>query len=464
MRIAFFLTLLCFFSQALYAQNPWAVSGHVYGDKGEPLAGASVIANSVLVAVSDSSGYYTFPRQEIPGSITIRCLGYFPQKTNLKPSYFNQGKASIDFFLVNQDPVLDEVTISAKPIEKILKEDFTTDLYDFGFVGKNLLLLLRVKKQFYLQLIRDDGERLSSMTLPEECRVLHHSCMGNFHVVGAESAWEIAINGNTIDTLTRYSAISFHQLVEPCAQQSGGQYYMAKHGLLNQSLSYFVYEENKPPRLAFKIKDKKGMEMAQLALGDFFGGKPMIYRTPYWAKAPGPTAELEVHESWGIFGNLNNVEGLTSLSGYGDDQIYRLSELETIRRDSVYAPLLKINDTLCLFDHTNGRLLRFGPHLERTDMVPIDYQNTKGWRKLLLQDATNNRVYTQFSSQNGMMLKEIDPKTGREGKMYDLKLAPYIADKFKIRNGVLYFIGQPDVNTPNKILYKMNIFAAAIKP
>jgi len=464
MRIVFSLTLLFFLSQVSYAQNAWIVSGFISGDKGEPLAGASVIANNVLAAVSDTSGFYSLTRQEIPGSITIRCLCYFPQKTNLKATDFHQGKARINFSLVNQAPVLDEITISAKPIEKILKEDFTTDLYDFGFVGKNLLLLLRVKKQYYIQLIRDDGERLSSMTLPEECRVLHHSCMGNFHVVGEKSAWEIALRGNTIDTLTRYSATSFHQLVEPCAQQSGGRYYMAKHGLLNQSLSYIVYEDNKPPRLAFNITDKKGMEMAQAALGDFFSGKPMIFRTSLWAKAPGPTAEFEVYENLGALEGLNTVEKLISQSGYGGDQIYRLSELETIRRDSVYAPLLKINDTLCLFDHTNGRLLRFGPHLERTDMIFIDYQNTKGWRKLLLQDATNNRVYTRFSNQNGLVLKEIDPKTGQVGKMYDLKLAPYLADKFKIRNGVLYFIGQPEVTIPNKILYKMNIFAATIKP
>ncbi len=460
MRIAFPLTLLFLFAHVSYAQNSWIVSGFIYGDKGEPLAGASVIANNVLAAISDTSGFYTLTRQEIPGSITIRYLGYFPQKTNLNTADFHQGKARIDFSLVNQEPVLDEVTISAKPIENILKEDFTTDLYDFGFVGKNLLLLLRIKKQHYIQLVRDDGERLSSMALPEACRVLHHSCMGNFHVVGENFAWEIAVRGNTIDTLTRYGATSFHQLVEPCAQQSGGQYYMAKHGLLNQSLSYIVYEDNKPPRLAFNITDKKGMERAQAALGDFFSGKPMIYRTTLWAKAPGPTAEFEVYENLGALEDLNTVEKLTSQSGYGDDQIYRLSELETIRRDSVYAPLLKINDTLYLFDHTNGRLLRFGPRLERTDVKFIDYQNTKGWRKLLLQDMTTNRVYARFSSKNGLLLKEINPSTGREGKMYDLKLAPYLAEKFKIRNGMLYFIGQPDVSIPNKVLYKMNIFAA----
>lgn len=463
MRFVLFPFLFLLISSAVFAQNTWTVTGTVRGDQGELLVGASVMADGVLNTVTDTSGRYTLRAASMPQAVTIRYLGYFPQKYALKAGDFQNKQAQLDFLLVNQEPTLGEVTITAKPIETIVEEDFTIDLYDFGFAGKNLLLLLREKKKFLLRLIREDGEVLSQLRLPEECHVLHRSCIGDFHVVGSDWAWEVSIRNTDLDTLPRYPAANFHKFVEPCVQQSYGKYYFAQHGILNQSLKYIVFEDKKEPRVVFDIRDEKGMENAMMALGDFFTNKPMIYRTPYWAKGAGPTAEFEIHETWGKFGELSKVEGLTALSGYDDDQIYRISELETIRRDSVYAPMLKINDTLCLFDHTNNRIVRFGPQLERTDVINLTYHLAEGWGKLLLQDVPNNRIYARFSSRKGLILKEINPKTGLAEKMYELRLAPYVSDKFKIRNGVLYFIGQPDVNTPNKMLYKMNIFAGFLR-
>ena len=189
----------------------------------------------------------------------------------------------------------------------------------------------------------------------------------------------------------------------------------------------------------------------------------MIFRTPYWAKKKPETDEFEIIQPWETNASYNTVEGLTNLSGYDDDQIYRIAELEAIRRDSIYAPLLKINDTLCLFDHVHNNIVRFGPRVAETKVVPMAYHQEKGWVKLLMQDITTNRVFARFSNRNGLILKEISPVNGQVLKTMELELTPYISDKFKMKNGMLYFIGQPDVNTPNKMLYKMNIFAGVIR-
>jgi len=445
------------------AQSLWTVFGQVHDDGQEPLVGASVFIDGTFAGATDSSGRYYIAQQKMPASITVRHLGYFQQKSTLTVQDFQHQKAQIDFTLVNQSNALRELTITTKAIETIVQEDFSVDLFDFGFAGPNLLLLLREKKHFLLRLIRENGEVLSQLRLPEECHLLHQSCLGDFHAVGSTSAWEIALKETVVDTLPRYAAAQFQQFIEPCVQHQADQYYLIQRGLLNQSLQYLVFEKEQQPRVAFRIEDKKGMSMAREALGDFYRNNPMIFRTPYWAKQPLRTAEFEDLYPWWILGNLNTVEGLTSLSGYDDDQIYRVAELETIRRDSVYAPLLNINDTLCLFDHVNSCIVRFGPGLERSDVVSISYHFDKGWEKQILQDVQNKRVYGRFSNNKGLILKEIDAKTGRTGKTYQLAQVPHISDKFKIRNGLLYFIGQPDVNTPNKMLYKMNIFAGQIR-
>jgi hypothetical protein len=125
----------------------------------------------------------------------------------------------------------------------------------------------------------------------------------------------------------------------------------------------------------------------------------------------------------------------------------------------VYAPLLKIRDTLCLFDHINGKIMRFGPSVAQQEIIPIRYFLEKGWRRQLIQDDASQRIYARFSYKGGLQLRETDARNGKIRAIYDLTFAPYLADHFKIRNGILYCLGQPDVTIPNKMLYKINIFA-----
>lgn len=59
-----------------------------------------------------------------------------------------------------------------------------------------------------------------------------------------------------------------------------------------------------------------------------------------------------------------------------------------------------------------------------------------------------------------MILKEISPYSGAVLRTLDVSIAPYLSKKFKMRNGMLYFIGQPNINQPNQQLYRVNIFYA----
>ena len=36
---------------------------------------------------------------------------------------------------------------------------------------------------------------------------------------------------------------------------------------------------------------------------------------------------------------------------------------------------------------------------------------------------------------------------------------PYLSDQFRLKSGVLFFIGQPGINAPNRTLYRADVFA-----
>ena len=36
---------------------------------------------------------------------------------------------------------------------------------------------------------------------------------------------------------------------------------------------------------------------------------------------------------------------------------------------------------------------------------------------------------------------------------------PYLSDQLRLKSGMLFFIGQPGINDPNRKLYRANVFA-----
>lgn len=457
LRTCLFL-VFCGVGACLCAQT-WTVSGVVRSDSGEPLAGATVYADGQGSVAADADGRFVLRCPGPPAGVTARYTGYFSQRVRLSETDFQGRRAEAVFSLTPQNPVLGEVTVSSKPIETVVTTDFSRDLFDFGFAGDRLLLLLRDKKRYILRLQTENGELLSEIELPGEPQVLHRSCLGDFHVVSAQQAWEISLAQDRLDTLPAYPTENFKRFIEPCALQAGGYYFFLQRKKLNQHLRYLSFRENEGVRVLCDIGDAERMAYAGSAVNDFLANAPMIFRTPAhrFSRMGNP---LELMEPETFETDFNSIESLLPYACHECyDQLHRLAELETIRRDSAYAPMFRFDDTVALFDHVNGRLIRFQPDSPAREIVRIDYFRENGWAKLLLKDEVSGRLYARFDKKSGLLLKEIDPKTGQIIGLFDLSLAPYLSEKWKIRNGILYFLGQPDVNVPNMMLYKMNIFA-----
>jgi hypothetical protein len=150
------------------------------------------------------------------------------------------------------------------------------------------------------------------------------------------------------------------------------------------------------------------------------------------------------------------VSQLFRLAGSGE--VPWISLLQRIENDSVYAPLFKIGQTLVLFDHLNGRLWQFDPTFQVNTTRPISYHRAKGWLKELLQDHDARQViYAHFAPSGRHDLRKINLRDGSVEREYPLAEVDHLSQNFKVRGGQLYYLGQPDVNTPNHKLYKVNI-------
>ncbi|HNM27895.1 MAG TPA: hypothetical protein PKL15_20780, partial [Saprospiraceae bacterium] len=301
----------------------------------------------------------------------------------------------------------------------------------------------------------DDGRLLASLRLPEPTERLHQSCTGDFHAVGEHWSWEFTLQETHIDTFPRYPSETFHHLVEPCVLEDQGHYFFRKTGPFRQSVEYVYYDpEHKQHRLAL-IRDQVAED---LLLRRY---REILYA--YMQTIP------DVDKDDILSGNSPLADPMQALKTENLTKMAETNALVTaigffsqLAEDSVYAPLYRIGNGIYLFDHQNDLLLRFHVNPWEDAAGRLSYHRAGGWDKEVLVDAALQRAYGRFSAPGGyLLLKEIDLQTGEARKVYRPGITPFLADHFKLRNGILYLIGQPEAAVPNRKLYKVNLFKFA---
>ena len=364
---------------------------------------------------------------------------------------FKQGTATVNLRLHEDGEQLQTVTIDAARVKKIAEEDFSTDIFDFEFADGKILLLLREKKKYILRMTTTTGRETDHLVLPYPARRIHRSCLNSLHVVGDSRAQEITLDGKgNLDTLPGYSRQKFDLLLEPCVAESDGVYYFKKPGLMNQAITYRYVDAGGEWHTLADITNAAGMATAEKELDDFFRGKPVTIK---------PIARLGGIDE-GIPMMPQDAQNFTTAEllrkANTNDQIARLGNLESLKIDSVYAPLLKSGDTLLLFDHVNGKLTKFKAPKKNLTTLPIDYQTDEDWVSQVFYDRITRRFYTLFKNNKSFVLKRINVSTGKTDAEYPLKgISPW-TKKIKIYNGYLWYLGQDDVNVPNYVLRKVD--------
>lgn len=456
------IAVVCYslLSLSLGAQEiNWQVFGYIHGENAEALPGARVIFDDSISINASNGGFFQADLKRQPTQLTVRCVGYFPRRIEIKKADFKRQKAVFDIALLPQNTELQEISIAAKKVETIVEENFQTDILDFDFAGENLLLLVKNKKKYALQLMSDKGKVLHSVTWPVIPSHIHRSCFGDLIVVSETQVNEVTLSASgVIDTFPALDLRYFKRYIEPCVQESQNYLYYRQEGTMNQALTYWYITPEGDRKVLAKVLNERGLKDAIEAYFGLVQGMPFTSRGPT-ATTPAVNStkygmDLGDASQWADFSI--NMEQLFRAADVGS--VGWISLLQRIYADSVYAPLLKIGETLVLFDHVNGRIWQFDPRFDVDVIREIDYHKEAGWLKALLQDFDIPRIiYAHFAPKGFHKLKKINLSSGQAEKDYPLAEVDYLSGNFKVRSGFLYYLGQPDVNTPNHRLYKVNI-------
>nr|MDQ3102053.1 hypothetical protein [Bacteroidota bacterium] len=117
-----------------------------------------------------------------------------------------------------------------------------------------------------------------------------------------------------------------------------------------------------------------------------------------------------------------------------------------------YAPVFVVNDTICVFDHYREQIRKFDRDLAGAGEIPITHHHDRSWTNELIQDPTDQHIYSVHKKSSRTSLRWIDPATGIPGPSFTLT-HPF-PEEVKMYDGYVYYVYRPYGSLQHRTLYR----------
>lgn len=368
---------------------------------------------SEKTVISDSSGQF-----KISKSIDVKELKFIHVSYNRIAVAIDTIKLfAQDYLLVfelqKRDNVLNEVIISAK-YEMTRPE---SNVIDYEFIG-NKIVLLNYKTPPYRSEIVVMSEQLDTLAkakLRIEPQFLKKDCLGNIHVFTSDSSYQLVYYNTQVLLSPPYAKATYDQKMGNCTESTDDfVYFLNKKGavlITNSGFHDFLSKNNALNYNYFGKRVKKN--------GVLFDAIDERHR-----KQRNEDAKLEALQP--ELKKRNSV-------------IFR----EMILLDEIYAPLFVMRDTVYILDFINDHLNVFHKNVLITK-VPVNFHRTKTWKRAMLIDRVEGKIYSKHIEDGKLVLKQISTKDGTVVKKCSLPVNA--TTKLKLMNGYAYYLLRNNTN------------------
>ena len=390
------------------------------------------VAGTAISAVSNTNGEFELNMFWRPTIVLqFHHLG-FKYATRTLHIDSNQNKITITQHLVQNMVSLEPIAVTAiqKPETLVGKPHYS--IFDFDFCDHGLILLTAEKSMRNATLRFSDfsGTVLTELKVPNTAgEALHffHDYQGFTELICKDSVFRIEVYNDEI-TISGISKLDFAQYLQPISDT------------VNKHLLWTNKNEAYPAMDYYSLKrgDSVSSLLRKISNADLL----KLYNLEYYYLPS--RAQLEARRIADFYKTDVHIVAAV-MSGFTQSMFY----------ESLYAPLIVANDTICIFDHYSDYLFHYSKDQKLIDSLKINYHHPAKWREWknkLYYDEAQSRVWAHFSKDGHTYLKEINWKSGEIIGTY--KLQNHSADKLKIRDGYVYYVYRPFESTQEKFLYR----------
>jgi len=424
-----FSTFYCS-AQELYC----IVKGKITNTEGKVLETIPVYINKKVMGFSNKYGEFEIQLPKNKNySLETGHISYENYKINISTLQLDTLEVRIHLsYKMNMLDTLD-FYYTHKAETLVGKPDFS--IYDFDFFEDKFILLCARKNLSHSEIKLSDysGNILGSATVPNKAGValrLYRDFSNNNFLICKDSVYHIEIIQNNLILLNPFNKHYFEEVLSKINDTANHCIYFNNYNAHYPAFSYFYTDINEP---------NMSTPLLRLSNEELLHTYRMQY---YYLK---PRHRLDVSRLADEL-KLDKHALAANLNGFTQSMFF----------EPLYAPFFIINDSICVFSHHNNTLYRFNTKNKKLcDSVSIQYHHPKNWRnwkKQLLMDEANQRIYAVFKNGPQVSIKRINSFTGKEEGSY--KFANPSPTQLKIKDGYAYYIFRPFESTQEKFVYR----------
>ena len=436
-KYLFVLLLSLLFSGKASAQNGFRFLGKILDDKSQlPIEGAHLqIINSNYQAISNKKGEFeiSLPHKKHL-SVLIKHISYL---NNVKEFNVSDTATLLNttIHLSRKSFPLDSITIKPnyKPDTLVYSGRFS--IYDFDFYEDKFILLTSETnlEKASIKLADYNNKIYHSSKVPSEAgfaKEIVKDYMGFSNLICEFRIYRIVVHNNTL-ILFSIQPEDFNAYIKPIIDTVNNKFIYSDYWREYPMFSYFSYDN----------ESKQKNKLITVTNNDLL----KLYNMEYYYMKPRQRLDaIAIAEAY----KIDEKVAAAIMTGFTKSLYY----------NPLYAPLFVLNDTISVFDHYKDLLFRFDKNGTKLDSITISYnhpKNWKEWKRLMIKDEVENRVFAVFDKNGHKYLKEIDYHSGNIKGKY--KLIFHSADKIKARDGYVYYVYRPFESTQEKFLYREKV-------
>lgn len=430
------------------------VSGRIVDEEGGELPFTRILdENSKLIAYADSVGAF-----KLNLSYNIR-LGFevpgFPVVWVIKEQFLSQPVQKI---VINTNSLeIEEVTISYIKNEKALDQS-KVNVIDYLPIREQIISLKTYRGNYYIA-IDSIGKYGTSFLLAHvnKPRGFYEDCLGNMHILGKDSAYQIAIGENNLYTYDGVSIPEFRGNVMPCIASFNQGYMYSKLEHINQSYSLVLYTSENEGEVVYNATDLENLSAVK---EDFFISTGLLaYVTTNPNVTPGelrkyirdtlgivyPEVVLQMAKELGFtssrIGETGDLWSMNDTSAVTARQSLALMRARPIKVNS-----FQVGNHAVVVDLLNDSVTVINESGVTVSKAAFDIENDvdEVW-----QDDHTGEIYLYAEANfGGYDILRLDIFSGKLEKATDMR-AYGLAENFQIYDGWLYYIKR--VNSYNKV-------------
>lgn len=430
-QITVTIILLWISISCLIAQNNIIILGKVLdSETNKNIENVHIKVNKRNIVVkTDAKGNYELILEK-KKRITL-VFTHVAYDTNYEPIVSMQDTIVLNIQLKKKVEELPEYDFSDDGKPKIVFKSAKISIADYEFYEDKYLFLVygkRLNKDSQIYLVDEKENIISKHFVPGEPVELFTDYLGNINLICKRAIYRIGVQNEKV-SIYELPLDDFNQLIKPIVDTLENSIIFSDFLRQFPRFKYYAFNPEDTSISIIKEVVHKDMDWKYNFEYEFLTNSEKQF-------AKRMAKKLKGYDRYDI---------AASMTGFANGFLY----------ETVYAPLFVINDTINIFDHSESKIWKFVEDTVEAGKVDFVYHKPKkksSWKRRLIMDEANGKIYAVFLKNGFYYLKEIDSSSGKI--VAEKKLTHQYVSKLKMKDGHIFYTYKPRQTLQKKFLYK----------